>query len=87
MKQEKKSPKTLKYFELPIWEAKGWRFEDYAMFVIESLYLTIFPFLSGMFLIKTNNLLWLLLLIFPIYLKFKVSKDEKAVRKKRIYVR
>ena len=77
--------RILTYFELPIEDASKWEFKDYMLFVLESLYSTVFPFVAGMLLISKKQFIWIFMLILPIYFKFKI--DSKKTKKKRIYVK
>lgn len=77
--------KLLKYFELPIDEIKEWDSRDYILFVLDSLYTTVFPFISGMLLIYRREIIWIFMLVLPIYFKLRIEK--KQTRKKRIYVK
>lgn len=77
-----------KYFELPIREAVEWEMNDYMVFVIESMYSTVIPFISGLMLAKTERLLWLFMLVLPIYIRLRVNKKIlHDTRNKRIYVK
>jgi len=84
MKQKKT---VLKYFELPIDEVRNWDWKDYMVFVIESLYTTVFPFISGMLLVRRNELVWILMLFLPIYFRLNILKKMDSKRKKRVYVK
>jgi hypothetical protein len=77
--------KLLKYFELPIEEIKEWGFIEYIVFVLESLYSTVFPFFAGMLLVYRKELVWILMLILPIYFKLNIEKKKKSRR--RIYIK
>lgn len=77
--------KLLKYFELNVDEVAEWTAKDYFLFVIESLYTTIFPFIAGMLLVYRRELIWILMLVFPVYFKLKIDKQKK--RKKRVYIK
>ena len=81
-----KRKKVLKYFELTFPAGKEWQWQDYVMFVISSLYQTIFPFIGGMLLVQRQELVWIFMLIMPIYFRFRLEKKEKP-RKRRIYMR
>jgi len=78
--------KVLKYFELPIDEMAKWTWKDYLLFVIESLYTTVFPFIAGMLMVYRQELIWLFMLVLPIYFRLNIEKKNKK-RKKRLYVR
>lgn len=80
-----KKPKV--YFQLPITEARKWGLMDYFVFITETSYSTIFPFISGMAMVHFNNLIWGLMLILPIYFKFTIQRKDTKSRKKRIYVK
>jgi hypothetical protein len=80
-----KKKKILKYFELPIDTSKDWGFAQWLMFVIESLYATVFPFIAGMLLVQRQELVWVLMLILPIY--FRLNIERKTKKKRRIYVK
>lgn len=82
----KEEKRFLKYFELPIEEAKKWDYIDWFLFVVESLYTTVFPFIAGVLLAKKEQLIWILFLILPIYFRMKVLKSTENKRRKRIYV-
>ena len=84
MKQKKT---VLKYFELPIDEVRNWDWKDYMVFVIESLYTTVFPFIAGMLLVRRNELVWILMLFLPIYFRLNILKKMDSKRKKRVYVK
>ena len=84
---KKKQKKLLKYFELPIEEAKEWGYKDWMLFVIESLYSTIFPFIAGMLLVKKHEIIWILMLILPIYFRLNIEKKINGKRKKRLYIK
>lgn len=77
--------KLLKYFELPIEEIRDWDTRDYLLFVLDSLYTTVFPFIAGMLLIYRREIIWIFMLVLPIYFKLRIEK--KQTRKKRIYVK
>ena len=77
--------KLLKYFELPIEEISQWDTKDYILFVLESLYTTVFPFFAGMLLVYRGELIWIFMLILPIYFRLNIEKNKKE--KKRVYVR
>lgn len=83
----KMPPKILKYFELPIQEARDWEAKDYVFFVIESLYTTVFPFVAGMLLVDRRQLIWGLMLILPIYLRLTILKKLDGKQNKRIYIK
>jgi len=74
------------YFEVPISDARRWGIFDYIMFVTEVMYTTIFPFIAGMALVYHQQLLWGVMLILPIYFRFRIVRQEIKVKKKRIYV-
>lgn len=78
--------RIIKYFELPIQEAKKWGWKEYLIFVIESFYTTIFPFIAGMLLVKRQEIIWIFMLILPIYFRLNILKyyDKKN---KRIYIK
>ena len=76
--------KILKYFELGV-EVGEWTYKEYVLFVLESLYTTVFPFIAGMLLVSRYELVWILMLVLPIYFKLKI--DKKKTRKKRVYVK
>ena len=81
-----KRKKVLKYFELSFPASKEWVWQDYAMFVLSSLYSTVFPFVAGMLLVQRQQLVWVLMIVLPIYFRFKIEKQKKP-RKRRIYVK
>ena len=88
MQKKKEEHKILKYFEITLGEARDWDSKDYIMFVIESLYLTVFPFISGMLLVSKKQIIWLLMLVLPIYFKFKIQrKFTKKPKKQKFYIR
>lgn len=88
IKMAKEKPKRLlKYFELPIEEARNWSYKDWFIFVIESLYTTVFPFIAGMLLVHRKELIWLLMLILPIYFRLNIQKKIIEKQKKRVYVK
>jgi hypothetical protein len=77
--------RLLKYFELKVDEIPEWTVKEYVLFLIEALYSTVFPFIAGMLLVYRRELVWVLMLVFPIYFKMRIDKSKP--RKKRIYVR
>jgi hypothetical protein len=79
--------KIVKYFELPIQEIKTWSLLDYVLFVVESLYTTVFPFISGMLLVKRQELVWIFMLILPIYFRLKFVRKFDNSRNKRVYIK
>ena len=77
-----------KYFEIIIDDVVDWSWKEYIVFVIESLYSTVFPFIAGMLLVKRNEPVWIFMLILPIYFKMKISrKFDTKKKKKKIYVK
>jgi len=78
--------RILKYFELPIEEVRQWGWKDYLVFVLENLYSTVFPFIAGMLLVDRRQLIWLFMLILPIYFKLNILKNDDK-RLKRIYIK
>lgn len=82
-----KKKKVLKYFELTIEGAGDWGWQGYVVFVIESLYQTIFPFIAGMLLVDRKELIWLFMMVLPIYFRFNIEKKETKNRKKKLYVK
>jgi len=78
--------KILKYFELPIEEIAEWHWIDYFLFVIESLYSTVFPFVAGMLLVYRREIIWLAMLVLPIYFRLNIERKHLKKRKKRLYV-
>ena len=83
----KKDKGYLKYFEFTVGEARDWSWRDWVLFVIESFYQTIFPFVAGMLLVKRNEVIWLFMMILPIYFRLRIQKKESGEHKKRIYVK
>jgi hypothetical protein len=79
--------KILKYFELPIEEVKEWGWKDYLIFVVESLYTTVFPFIAGMLLVSRQQVIWIFMLVLPIYFRITILKRFDSKRNKRIYVK
>lgn len=80
--------KIEKYFEITIAEARQWNIWDWIFFCIETLYSTVLPFLTGMMFVTTKKLYWLFGLIFPVYLKFKITKRFNTAKKtKKVYVK
>lgn len=79
--------KIVKYFELPIQEVIEWGWKDYMLFVIESFYTTVFPFIAGMLLVKRNEVIWIFMLILPIYFRLSFLKNYDNKRNKRLYVK
>lgn len=80
--------KLLKYFEIQLDNAREWKLKDYLLFIIETLWSTIFPFLGGMMLVAKKQPQWIILLILPIYFKIKIEqKYNEELRKKRIFVK
>jgi hypothetical protein len=79
--------KIIKYFELPLQEIKTWGWKEYLLFVIESLYTTVFPFIAGTLMVQRNQPIWVLMLILPIYFRLSVLKKYDKTRSKRIYVK
>jgi len=82
-----KKTNEIKYFELPIQEARNWKAIDYFLFVLEALYSTVFPFLSGMLLVARKELIWIFMLILPIYFKINIEKKFRGKQNKRVYVK
>jgi hypothetical protein len=82
MNKETSDLKVVKYFTIPIVNAREWDWRDYLLFVIESLYTTVFPFCAGMLLVQRQELIWLLMLILPIYFKFSVERKFTQKTKK-----
>ena len=77
-----------RYVELEQTDGYGeWDFLRWFMFVIESFYLTILPFIAGVMLARTENLIWIVFMIAPIYLKFKVTKSDKGKRRIKVYLK
>lgn len=76
----------LKYFEVTIGKAREWGFRDWILFVIESLYSTVFPFIAGMLFVKRQELVWIMMLILPIYFRLQLSKKETP-KTRKIYVK
>jgi hypothetical protein len=74
-----------KYFEITLNEASDWTIKEYILFVIETLYSTVFPFIAGMLLVRKGELIWLLMLVLPIYFKLRISK-KKFVKKHKIFI-
>lgn len=83
---EKDKNKVLKYFEIKLFNKKKWDLSDYIEFIIENTYSTIVPFFIGYILAKTNFVLLVLLMILPIYVKFRIKRDSET-KSKRIYVK
>lgn len=79
--------KILKYFELPIQEVKEWGWKDYMLFVVESFYATVFPFIAGMLLVSRKELIWIFMLILPIYFRLTILKKFDNKRNRRVYVK
>ena len=79
--------KLFKYFELPIQEVKEWDWKDYLVFVLESLYTTVFPFIGGMLLVQRRQMIWIFMLVLPIYFRLNIMKKLTEKRQKRIYVK
>jgi len=82
-----KSKKYLKYFEFAVEKAKDWDWKDYVLFVIESLYQTVFPFVAGAVMVQRQELIWFFMLILPIYFRLNIQKKETRSRKKKIFVK
>lgn len=83
-----KEKKYLKYFTIPLDDAREWDFKDYIAFLIEALWMTVFPFVAGMLLVARKQLVWLLMLVLPIYFRIKVQKKlDRRKSMKRIYVK
>lgn len=87
IKMKPKKTTVLKYFELPIPDARDWDWRNYVVFVIESLYTTVFPFIAGMLLVYRRELIWIAMLFLPIYFRLNIQKKEETKKKKRIYVK
>jgi len=83
----KKTKKYMKYFELSIEGAGDWGWRGYTVFVLESLYQTVFPFVAGMLLVNRRELIWLFMLALPIYFRFNIEKRDTKNRKKRIFIK
>lgn len=79
--------KIIKYFELPIQEIKEWGWKDYMLFIIESFYTTVFPFIAGMLLVRRQEIIWIFMLILPIYFRLTILKKFDGKRNKRLYIR
>jgi hypothetical protein len=79
--------KIMKYFELPIQEVKEWGWKDYLVFVVESFYTTVFPFIAGMLLVKRQELIWIFMLVLPIYFRLTILKKFDNKRNKRLYIK
>ena len=83
-----KPTKYLKYFDIPLENAREWEWKDYVVFIIETFWMTIFPFFAGMLLVSKKQILWIFMLILPIYFKIKIEqKYNQDLRRKRIFVR
>lgn len=80
--------KYLKYFEIPITEAKEWDWKEYLLFTLEIFWTTIIPFIGGALLVSSRKLIWLFMLVFPIYVRFKIQrKESKENKRQRIYLK
>lgn len=66
-------------------EYKEWGLLRWLMFVAESMYMTILPFIAGVMLVEKRQLFWLIFLILPVWIKFKVSRQGKG--KIKIYLK
>jgi len=82
-----KTKKYLKYFELTIDKARDWDWKDYLLFVIESLYQTVFPFVAGAVMVQRQDLIWFFMLILPIYFRLNIQKRETRTKKKKIFIK
>lgn len=79
---------VLKYFEIALDEARSWGWGEYGLFVVESLYTTVLPFIAGTELVATGQLFWIIFLILPIILRMNVLKKlDKRRKTKKIYVK
>jgi len=79
--------KILKYFELPIEEVKQWTWKEYLMFVVESCYTTVFPFIAGMLLVERQEVVWIFMLILPIYFRLTVLKKFTGKVNRRLFMK
>lgn len=79
--------KYLKYFELTIEKARDWDWKDYLLFVIESLYQTVFPFVAGAVMVQRQDLIWFFMLVLPIYFRLNIQKRETRTRRKKIFIK
>ena len=84
----KKKQKYLKYFIIPLEDARNWDWKDYTLFVVETLWTTVFPFISGMLLVARKQIIWIFMLILPIYFKIYIEKKiHENRRNKKIFVK
>lgn len=84
---EKQTKKPIKYFEFTVGDARNWDWKDYILFLIESLYQTIFPFCAGMLLVYRGEIVWLFMLILPVYFRLQIQKKESGKLTKKIYIK
>lgn len=82
-----KTKKYMKYFELTIDKAGDWDWKDYIVFVLESMYQTVFPFVAGAVMVHRQELVWFLMLIIPIYFRLNIKKKETRTRRKKLFVK
>ena len=82
-----KKKNYLKYFEFTVEKARDWDWKDYVLFVIESLYQTVFPFIAGAVMVQRQELVWFFMLLLPIYFRLKIERKETRSRRKKIFVK
>lgn len=87
MGNKKKPRKYLKYFELTVEQAQDWNWKDYLLFLMESLYQTVFPFFAGAIMVHRRELVWFLMLIIPIYFKLRIDRGDNKKKSKKLYVK
>jgi len=74
--------KFLKYFEVTLNESRDWVLKDWILFVLETFYETLLPFIAGAMLVARQQILWVVFLILPISIRLKIAKKgDKKVKK------
>lgn len=76
--------KIKKYFELEIETPHKWDFEDYLVFLIESLYYIIFPLLIGVIIGLTRKIWLIVFIVMSLFVKFDTSRLNNIRKIKKI---
>ena len=64
--------------------AKGWRIDRILIDMLETLWMSLIPLVCGIFFGLSSNLLWLVIGIIPLFVKFVYKRDSD---KNVIYLR
>jgi len=57
--------------------AKGWKIDRIVTDVLETLWMTLIPLVFGIMFGITSNLLWLIIGMIPLFVKFIYKRDTK----------